>query len=174
MGKFKVRVSLPRNCWNQDQANILMHATQFYAKAILGTRLANKCKVNIKVRKTTLDGSTLGECRMQVTGSKRQRKFEIVLNDKRDLHAKLQTLAHEMIHVKQKAKDELRYSWDSKNCLIMIRWKENAPVKHNEIPYRERPWEIEAKQNERIYYKKYLDYVYQNKNSRKEETCQTQ
>jgi hypothetical protein len=170
MGNFKVRVSLPRNSWNQDQADILMHATQFYAKNILGARLANLCKVNIKVRKSILDVNTFGECEMIVTGSKRQRKFEIVLNDKRDIHEKLETLAHEMIHVKQKAKDELRYSWNNKSCKIMIKWKDNAPVESNQIPYRERPWEIEARQFQRKYYRDYIDHVYQIKNKVQEST----
>ena len=47
MGKFKVRVSLPRGEFNQDKCSILLHATQFYAKKILGTKkniIDNYCK----------------------------------------------------------------------------------------------------------------------------------
>ena len=164
MSKFKVRVSLPRGEWNQDKANILMHATQFFAKTILGTRLANLCKVKLYVRKTTLQKNTLGVCKMDITGSKRQRKFQIVLNAKRDVHSQLQTLAHEMIHVRQKAKNQLQYRWDRTGLNFLIRWMDNKPVRHNDIPYSERPWEIEAKRWERVYYKQYLDYVYQIKN----------
>ena len=84
MSKFKVRVSLPRGEWNQDKANILMHASQFYAKKILGTRLANLINLKVDVRKTTLEHNTLGVCHMAITGSKRQRKFRIVLNNRKD------------------------------------------------------------------------------------------
>ena len=139
-----------------------MEACKFYAKEMMGARLANLLQVKIHVRKSVCAkrGKYVGGfVKMKPTGSKRQRKCEVVLNDKRDLHAKLQTLEHEMIHVKQKAKDELRYSWDSKNCLIMIRWKDNAPVKHNEIPYRERPWEVEAYKYQEHYYKMFIDQI---------------
>ena len=138
MGKFKVRVSLPRGEFNQDKCSILLHATQFYAKKILGTRLANLIKVKVDVRKTTLEHNTLGVCHMKITGSKRQRDFRIVLNNRKDIHSQLETLAHEMM--------------------------DNAPVRQDDIPYSERPWEIEARQFQRKYYRDYIDHVYQIKN----------
>ena len=110
MGKFKVRVSLPRGEFNQDKCSILLHATQFYAKKILGTRLANLINVKVDVRKTTLEYNTLGVCHMAITGSKRQRKFRIVLNNRKDLHAQLETLAHEMVHVRQFCRREITES----------------------------------------------------------------
>jgi len=164
MGKFKVRVSLPRGEFNQDKCSILLHATQFYAKKILGTRLANLINVKVDVRKTTLDNNTLGVCHMKVTGSKRQRQFKIVLNAKRDLHSQLQTLAHEMVHVRQKAKNQLQYRWNRKDSRITIRWMDNDPVRPEDIPYNQRPWEIEARSLERGFYKDYINHVYQIKN----------
>jgi len=160
MGKFKVRVSLPRGEFNQDKCSILLHATQFYAKKILGTRLANLINVKIDVRKTILDNNTLGVCHMKVTGSKRQRQFKIVLNAKRDLHSQLQTLAHEMVHVRQKAKNQLQYRWNKSDSSIKVRWMDNAPVRPEDIPYNQRPWEIEARSLERGFYKDYLNFVY--------------
>ena len=164
MSKFKVRVSLPRGEWNQDKANILMHASQFYAKKILGTRLANLINLKVDVRKTTLEHNTLGVCHMAITGSKRQRKFRIVLNNRKDLHAQLETLAHEMVHVRQKAKNQLQYRWDRTGLNFKVRWMNNPPVRQSDIPYSERPWEIEARQLQRVYYKDYINHVYQIKN----------
>ena len=164
MGKFKVRVSLPRGEFNQDKCSILLHATQFYAKKILGTRLANLIKVKVDVRKTTLDHNTLGVCHMKITGSKRQRDFRIVLNNRKDIHSQLETLAHEMIHVRQKAKNQLQYRWDRTGLNFKVRWMDNAPVRQDDIPYSERPWEIEARQFQRKYYRDYIDHVYQIKN----------
>jgi len=164
MGKFKVRVSLPRGEFNQDKCSILLHATQFYAKKILGTRLANLIKVKVDVRKTTLEHNTLGVCHMKITGSKRQRDFRIVLNNRKDIHSQLETLAHEMIHVRQKAKNQLQYRWDRNGFNFKVRWKGNAPVRQEDIPYSERPWEIEARHFQRRYYRNYIDHVYQEKN----------
>ena len=52
--KFKVRVSLPRGEFDQGKASILLIASQFYAKEILGTRLANLINLKVHVRKTPL------------------------------------------------------------------------------------------------------------------------
>ena len=162
--KFKVRVSLPRGEFDQGKASILLVASQFYAREILGTRLANLINLKVDVRKSTLEHNTLGVCHMAITGSKRQRKFRIVLNNRKDLHAQLETLAHEMVHVRQKAKNQLQYRWDRTGLNFKVRWMDNAPVRQEDIPYINRPWEIEARQLERVFYKDYINHVYQIKN----------
>jgi hypothetical protein len=98
-------------------------------KRYLGTRLANLINVKVDVRKTTLEHNTLGVCHMAITGSKRQRKFRIVLNNRKDLHAQLETLAHEMVHVRQKAKNQLQYRWDRTGLNFKVRWMDNPPVR---------------------------------------------
>ncbi len=167
--KFKVRVSLPRGEFDQGKASILLIASQFYAREILGTRLANLINLKVDVRKTTLEHNTLGVCHMAITGSKRQRKFRIVLNNRKDLHAQLETLAHEMVHVRQKAKNQLQYRWDRSGLNFKVRWMDNAPVRQSDIPYGERPWEIEARQLQRGYYKKFINHMQEVKNKMKEE-----
>jgi len=181
MGKLKVRISLPRNEQSYGTKMMFDDAVRFYAKEIMGSRLANLCTIKVHIRKyvSRRKGANVGGyVAMNPTGSKRQRKFEIVLNDKRDLHEKLQTLAHEMIHVKQKAKDEAQWRYDRKTDTLYVRWKDNAPVKHDEIPYRERPWEVEAYALQDKYYNAYLQKLSKEKaikeRLRKEETCQTQ
>jgi hypothetical protein len=142
MSKFKVRVSLPRNEWNQSKADLLMEACKFYAKEMMGARLANLLQV-----------------KMNPTGSKRQRKFVITLNGKFDMNTQLKMLSHEMIHVRQKAKDQMQWRWNEKNMCLMVRWMNNALVRSNEIPYRERPWEVEAYKYQEHYYKMFIDQI---------------
>lgn len=49
------------------------------------------------------------------------------------------TVAHEMIHIKQMAKGKLRYEFRGKKEQVI--W---CGKKMNDLPYFERPWEIEA------------------------------
>jgi hypothetical protein len=162
MSKFKVRVSLPRNEWNQSKADLLMEACKFYAKEMMGARLANLLQVKIHVRKSVCRkrGKYVGGfVKMNPTGSKRQRKFVITLNGKFDMNTQLKMLSHEMIHVRQKAKDQMQWRWNEKNMCLMVRWMNNAPVKSDEIPYRERPWEVEAYKYQEHYYKMFIDQI---------------
>ena len=162
--KTKINVSLPRNSFNYELSEKLSSATKFILKELMSVKMANTLKIKIHVRKTTLEYNTLGVCHMAITGSKRQRKFRIVLNNRKDLHAQLETLAHEMVHVRQKAKNQLQYRWDRTGLNFKVRWMDNAPVRQDDIPYSERPWEIEARQLQRGYYKDYINHVYQIKN----------
>jgi len=154
---MKIQVSLPRNTNDQAKKWVLEDATKFFAKKLMGTRLANLLKIKVQVRKTTLDPLTKGQVIMVASGSIRQREYVITLDHARGLHGNLETLAHEMVHVRQKAKDELQYRYNYGK--IMARWKDNAVVPLNEIPYVDRPWEIEARSLQKGLYKDYLDHV---------------
>ena len=57
----------------------------------------------------------------------------------------------------------MQYRWDRTGLNLKVRWMDNAPVRQDDIPYSERPWEIEARQLQRGYYKEYINYVYQQK-----------
>ena len=83
----------------------------------------------------------------------------ITLNGKYDMNTQLKMLSHEMIHVRQKAKDQMQWRWNEKNMCLMVRWMNNAPVKSDEIPYRERPWEVEAYKYQEHYYKMFIDQI---------------
>ena len=181
MGKLKVRISLPRNEQSYGKKMMFDEAVRFYAKEIMGSRLANLCKIKVHFRKyvSRRKGVNVGGyVAMNPTGSKRQRSFKITLNAHHDTVTQMRILAHEMIHVKQKAKDEAQWRYNEKENTLYVRWKNNAPVKHDEIPYRERPWEVEAYALQDKYYASYIQMVSKQKavqeRLRKEETCQTQ
>ncbi len=162
MGKLKVRVSLPRNDHRTGRKEIFEEATRFYAKEIMGSRLANLLTIKVHIRNSNCQkrGANVGGyVGMDPTGSKRQRTFRIVLNGKHDLATNMELLSHEMIHVKQKAKDEAQWRYNFKTDTLMVRWKNNPPVRHDEIPYRERPWEVEAYSLQKRYFQAYLEML---------------
>jgi len=68
----------------------------------------------------------------------RPRLFELEINSSKKLRLMLETIAHEMVHVKQHAQSTLYYSPKRKQW----RWDGNWYKK--EPNYWEQPWEIEA------------------------------
>mgnify|MGYP001207373609 CR=1 FL=1 len=86
---------------------------RFYAKEIMGSRLANLCTIKVHIRKyvSQRKGANVGGyVAMNPTGSKRQRVFKITLNAHHSRAVQMKILAHEMIHVRQKAKDQTHLS----------------------------------------------------------------
>ena len=157
--KLKVKISLPRNSYDEPLKFVLEDATEFFAKKLMGSRLSNLLKIRVHVRKTVLDIVTKGQVELHANGSKRQRDYLIVLNGKKGLHSTIETLAHEMVHVRQKAKNQLQYKYHQTYGSIMARWKDNPPVPLSNINYLDRPWEIEARKLQKELYKEYINHV---------------
>ena len=157
--KLKIKISLPRNSYDEPLKFVLEDATEFFAKKLMGSRLSNLLKIRVHVRKTVLDIVTKGQVELHANGSKRQRDYLIVLNGKKGLHSTIETLAHEMVHVRQKAKNQLQYKYHQTYGSIMARWKDNPPVPLSNINYLDRPWEIEARKLQRELYKEYIEHV---------------
>jgi len=172
--KLKIRVSLPRNVRDQAFHWIMEDATEFFAKKLMGTRLANLLNIRVHVRKTTMCDKTRGQVTLHATGSRRQRDYKIELNYAKGLHQCIETLGHEMVHVRQKAKDQLQYRYNYTTGKIMARWINNPVMPVEEIPYIDRPWEIEARKLQKGLYKDYIEYVrVKHAKANKEEQCKS-
>ena len=85
--------------------------------------------LDITVKLKDLKGSAYGYCL-----SEDNRTFEIEVDKKLSLRSLLTTVAHEMVHVKQYARKELKdnYNWQGKF------------YKPEKVSYWDQPWEIEA------------------------------
>ena len=131
----------PRN------ADKLEAAARFFASQLLHTRTVNKIELDIEIV-NTLDVE--GEC-ISEDDHKNPRYFTIRLR-KQPVNEMIRTLAHEMVHVKQYAKNELgkelaqaRAPKGMLGLRIVTRWmgKYWTPgTKEDE--YWDAPWEIEA------------------------------
>lgn len=121
---------------NEESAALLRHATEWYARKLM-PRLVDKIAVAINV-KTRFEFN--GEAGWADSGTRRPRVFVITLKNMR-IKEVLKTLAHEMVHVKQYARGEL------KDCVGATRWKDrHYPLKSRATreQYWFQPWEIEA------------------------------
>lgn len=115
---------------------MLTKAVDFYADKLgLDKELQDKIELEILVRK----GPDRGACYTSCSPKRVPKFFTIELNPDDDISI-LQTLAHEMVHLKQFATGELRLM---KRC---AKWKDNIWTrKKDEMDdYYDSPWEIEA------------------------------
>ena len=106
-------------------------------------------KIKINVRKTTLGTRTLG----RVTHDSKffaQKEFVIELNDNQSTSEKIETLAHELVHIKQGVSKEVVYKFDKELNKLFVSWKGKDLGEVGQVPYRERPYEIEAFSKEGI------------------------
>lgn len=123
---------------------VLEEAARFFAKQLLHPRTVQKIELDIEIE-NRLDVE--GEC-ISEDDHKNPRYFTIRLR-KQKLDSMIKTLAHEMVHVKQYAKNELgkelALARIGKGLRIVTRWQgELWSPKSKEDDYWDAPWEIEA------------------------------
>lgn len=131
----------------QKKAKLLTEMMEFAAKQLLGTKQPN-IVITIESEVTTAYHVT---CEWEDRPIN-PREFKIVLSSKITLGELGKALFHEMVHVKQMYKGELK---QRKNQQLF--WKgEHVP---NEIAYHELPWEIEAYRMQEELAEKYLEMI---------------
>jgi len=126
----------------EKRHEIIEDATRFFGRELMSTRMVNTLKIRIELRATKLEKDTLGEVGNLLIGSERQRDFTIVSQRDEPLKQQLRTLAHEMVHVRQIAKNELQVRRWKSDWKIHTRWRGED---WTDTPYQERPWEAEAR-----------------------------
>jgi hypothetical protein len=96
---------------------------QSIAEFCIETLMPRMCSLDITIKLTTLKG-VMGFCQELDTN----REFELEIDRKLTLRKMLETVAHEMVHVKQYARRELRhnYKWCGKTYSpgLFVRWCE--------------------------------------------------
>lgn len=110
-------------------------AVAFFAQYLMGTRLAKNLEIDIMFETHDIAD---GHC-APIDAERRPRMFEIGINPNLQRYKMLQTLAHEMVHVKQYAKGELSNNMKS----AKFNGKTHSMPKTLE-EYLNSPWEIEA------------------------------
>ena len=125
----------------------LFFATKYFARQLMSEKLCKNLTIELECDKNHYcHGSSVW-----IDSNHRPREFQIVLNSSLGKRTQLITLAHEMVHVKQHAKGELK---------SMLREREDRwhgrYIKEDEMPYFEKPWEIEAYGRELGMYQTYM------------------
>lgn len=106
----------------------------------------------LKIRSFTEDeGNFVGWCMYDDDGKTKHREFTVEVSSKLAIEEFLQTIMHEMVHVKQYANGEIieRYKGGE---MIML-WDN---VDHTKTSYSKSPWEKEAYSLQNKLYKKFM------------------
>ena len=121
---------------SKAQKRDLMNAAHSYARQLMSDRLTSKLEIEIVLMKDLLfTEGVQGDCTWE-DSSYRPREFTIRIDRKNYPLIPLKTLAHEMVHVKQFARSELKdaghdHKWMGKRI-------------SGKTQYDKLPWEIEA------------------------------
>lgn len=130
--------------WSKNLANIsasereiIREAVKFYAYKLMTPRLADSLTITVNVVQDMYKNTkNLGDC-CPTDDERYPKEFEINLERTKRLKRMLFSLAHEMVHVKQYAKGELKFH-DRGNVVTFQK------KKYDDENYWESPWEIEA------------------------------
>ena len=125
---------------NKAFRKLVESATWFYAEKLMGKRLMGSLELTINLKKNLLskegnEGSAIWE-----DDGYRPKEFTIELDSSVKIRNLLITLAHEMVHIKQWAKDEM---YEYMNVAGLVRFK-GEKVHMIITNYWDYPWEIEA------------------------------
>lgn len=125
--------------------------TQFCAETLMSKRLMNTLSIKIEFCDLSV-GDIDGDCDYEELGEYRPKEFIIRVNDKLRLHKQMRTICHEMVHVKQYARGEMKYSWRPARHTRF-----NGVLYPEKTNYWECPWEIEAFGREVGLYSRWVD-----------------
>jgi hypothetical protein len=123
----------------QYQKDYVRSMIEYCAKMLMSSRLANKLEITCHLDKNFIKktGNT-GECGWE-DDNVRPKEFELTVDSSLKLRNLLTVVAHEMVHVKQFARGEM------KDLLTVnkVSWQ-GKQYNNEDINYWDRPWEIEA------------------------------
>jgi len=136
---------------------------KLFSRLLMSNRLCQKLNITVRFVKNI---DIMGETEVVEEGLRLPRTFEIFVRNTEPKIKQIKTLAHEMVHVKQYARGELKNAYGhymvGRGAKAMringhgFRWNKKF-YHNNEADYFTTPWEIEAYGREFGLYQIYLD-----------------
>ena len=137
---------------NKVQLKTCKEALKFYGRHLLGEILYHRVDVTLLFDKELTNKNEYAFCEWE-DSNHRGKEFTITVDPSLGKRNMLLALAHEMVHVKQYAKGELRdYVRSNKS-----KWKSEI-IDPEVVDYWDFPWEIEAHGREKGLYIRYLNH----------------
>ena len=124
---------------NKAVRKLVELATSYYAEKLMGKRTINNLEININLKRNFLRDTGCEGTAIWEDENIWPKEFLIELDSSDKIRDLLITLAHEMVHVKQWAKNEM-YEYCKGDEVRFNKTKFNM----SDINYWDYPWEIEA------------------------------
>ena len=142
----------------------LFNAIVFYSEKLMSKRLLSGIDLKIIfVPKLEAHYNTIGDCTWE-DDNIRPREFVIRLDADMGKRKMLISLAHEMVHIKQYATNEMR---DMMRCTTVTKWYRES-IDIDNTNYWDLPWEIEAHGREAGLYVRFRSQWLKEKKNAKE------
>jgi hypothetical protein len=141
----KMQITITGMVGKRKEKAELKEAAEFFAAQLMDPRMVRNLVLDIEViDKLDVDGECVSE-----DDTRNPRWFTISLKRDADINEMIKVLGHEMVHVKQYAKNELgkelALARGGKGLKIATRWQGKIWYpKSKEHAYFDCPWEIEA------------------------------
>jgi hypothetical protein len=126
-------------------------ALKFYGKRLLGENLYHKMNIKLAFEQFDKKQKEYAFCEWEYENH-RAKDYIITLNKDLSKKEMLLAIAHEMVHVKQYAKGELKDYLKVNKC----KWKGEV-IDSDLVDYWDHPWEIEAHGREKGLYVKFME-----------------
>jgi len=154
MGEFmKVNVKGKSDTLSKKE---VITAINFYASLLMRKAFADKLTINVRYENKKVMGGYQGFIEF-LDDNHRPKEFLISLKKDLPKRKQLITIAHELVHVKQYAKGELKYLFKGGQD----KWQ--GKIIPRKTHYFDKPWEIEAFGRELGLYERYIEYKKENK-----------
>lgn len=127
---------------------------KFCAENLMSSRLMESISIRVEFHQGPLDGvnDIEGDCFYEDDHDYRPKEFVVRVCDNLRLGKKLRTVCHEMVHVAQFAKGDMRYITKPARFT-----KFQGVLYPDELEYWDSPWEIEAFGREPGLYTRWID-----------------
>ena len=138
-------------------AKELRYAAKYMSSMLMTDKLCEQIAVRIRPMKLDEEGATLW-----LDTNHKPREFEVQLNTKLSREHTLYALGHELVHVRQFAKGELKQMARE----LKIKWKKkkyNALDQEDHLKYWSLPWEMEARAYEEVLMQHYKIHIKEQK-----------
>lgn len=139
---------------NPKHKRTLQKAAEYYSSLLMKRSVAASVFLNIVI-KSKLEDDAEGYCHF-VEEKDSIKTFRIEVQRDESLETMLLRLAHEVVHLKQFAAGELRFTT---GCQKISTWQ-GRKINENKIDYWDLPWEVEAHGREQglyaRFYKKHI------------------
>lgn len=124
----------------KEQKRLAKSLANFCLEKLISSRLSNKLEIRVAFKPTLYKKTeSYGETAYYEDSNIPPRDFIIELDSNLRLRSMLETLAHEMVHVKQWATGEMKET--KHNFITKFR---KHKVNSEKVSYWDQPWEIEA------------------------------
>jgi hypothetical protein len=124
----------------KEQKKLAKSLAEFCLDKLISSRLSNTLDIRIvfkpKLYKKT---DSYGETTYYEDSNIPPKDFLIEIDSKLKMRSMLETIAHELVHVKQWATGEMRETKDN----FITKFKKDI-INSNKVSYWDQPWEIEA------------------------------